>query len=124
MAGQDKSPDFSMLSEFSVGTGAGRRPGLERVAALSTEFEGRRILESTMGAAAGKGRGAIAAKFHAVGILKSAFRAGLHATNLFGFPATTNRCQNRVVCEVLWKPLQIALTEGQAGTLRKHSVLY
>jgi hypothetical protein len=43
------------------------------VAALSTEFEGRRILESTIGAAAGKGRGAIAAKSHAVGILKSAF---------------------------------------------------
>jgi len=40
---------------------------------LSTEFEGRRILESTIGAAAGKGRGAIAAKFHAIGILKSAF---------------------------------------------------
>jgi hypothetical protein len=39
---------------------------------LSTEFEGRRILESTIGAAAGKGRGAIAAKFHAIGILKSA----------------------------------------------------
>jgi hypothetical protein len=49
------------------------RPRLERVAALSTEFEGWRILEPTMGAAAGKGRGAIAAKFHAVGILKSTF---------------------------------------------------
>ena len=54
-------------------SGAGRGPDLERAAALSTEFEGRRILESTMGATAGKGRGAIAAKFHAVGILESTF---------------------------------------------------
>jgi hypothetical protein len=44
-------------------SGARRRPGLERVPALSTEFEGRRILESTLGAAAGKGRGAIPANF-------------------------------------------------------------
>jgi hypothetical protein len=60
-------------SAVSWRSGTGQCLGLERVAALSTEFEGRRILESTMGAAAGKGRGAIAAKFHAVGILKSAF---------------------------------------------------
>ena len=60
-------------SAVSRRSGAGRRLGLERVAALSTEFEGWRILEPTMGAAAGEGRGAIAAKFHAVGILKSTF---------------------------------------------------
>src|ERR1700730_13634407 len=60
-------------SAVSRRSGAGRRPGLERVPALPTEFEGRRILESATGAAAGEGRGAIAAKFHAVGILKSTF---------------------------------------------------
>jgi hypothetical protein len=86
-------------------SGARRRPGLERVPALSTEFEGRRVLESTLGAAAGKEARRNCRKIscrrdsqirilNRIARYKSMWISGHHQS-----------LSNRVAREVLWKAL-------------------